>query len=316
MLYNTYIKNYMKKYLILFLLISVFTAKSAYAGALSCSITTGTLCVSPAVVIYRMSSSSNAHAELPSQSTANYNSSVVCCTGVSGLSNACTGVTVPPSSAVVLRLSGATNAHTEENTNSNYTGNNACISVPVGSSITVGYANGTAGVTGTTCTGAGYDTTLGSISSSTNSHVGDPTVYARKICATSSNPPVSGILTSSVFDTGITTGSVGYNSIMWKGTLGGSGQTNGKVRFKFAAETAPTGDNSSIWNYFGVTCNPLAWFETTGPDKPTELPNCAWNNHRYFRYQVQICSTATCLPTDVGIYPSPVVNDVIVNWSP
>lgn len=315
----------MKKYLILFLLISIFTAKSAYAGVLSCSITTGA-CAFPAVVIYRMSSSSNAHAELPNQSAVYYNnnnngnSRVVCCTGVSGLSNACTGVTTPPSSAIVLKLSGATNAHTEENTNSNYTGNNACMSVPVGSSITVGYVNGTAGVDGTAnCTGAGYDTILGSISSSTNSHVGGLADYARKICATASNPPVSGTLTSSVFDTGIVFGgSVGYNSIMWKGILGGPLNDKGHVRFRFAAEASANGDSNSIWRYFGITCNsnPDVWFDTTGPDMPYELPNCGWNNHQFFRYKVQICSNNNSDCTGVGIYPSPIVNDVIVNWSP
>ena len=297
----------MKKYFILILLSVVFVSAPVYAGTLSCTVTTASSCTSGTdTIIYRMSSSSNAHAELPSQSNTHYDSTVVCCSGPVGLSSSCsTGV-----HGVVLRLSGNTNAHGEENnqSNSNYNSHDACLSVPTGGNISIGY--------GTDCTG--YDTTIGSLSSTTNAHIGDPGSYPLKICGTASNPPVSGTLTSAVFDTGIHNGSVGYNSIMWKGTLGGLGLNEGKVRFRFSAEANSTGDNTGTWNYYGVSCNPSpsAWFETSGPNQPTQLPNCYWNNKEFFRYIVQICSNSTCDTSLPGVYPSPVVNDIIVNWSP
>ncbi|HEV2601811.1 MAG TPA: hypothetical protein VGT41_05985, partial [Candidatus Babeliales bacterium] len=118
-------------------------------ATLSCSVTTAVLCTSPSVVIVRMSSTTNAHAELPSQVTANYANSVICCTGVTSLSNTCTN-----SFAIAVKLVSTTNSHVEQNTNSNYS-NNACISAPIGT-MTVAYQD-------TNCTG--YDTTLGSMAS-------------------------------------------------------------------------------------------------------------------------------------------------------
>lgn len=149
------------------MLIATFLAgvalfKVAYAVTLSCTVTTS--CPS-GVVIYRMSGTSNAHAELPSQS--NY-SQLVCCSGVTGLSNSCT---FP--SATAVKLSGLTNAHIEQNTEVNYA-NNACLSVPEGGTVTVGYQS-------SNC--SGFDTTLGSMSATTNAVAGDASAYTTKICA-------------------------------------------------------------------------------------------------------------------------------------
>lgn len=146
------------------------------AGTLSCSVTTS---CSSGVVIWRMSGTSNAHAELPSQS--NY-SHLVCCSGVTGLGNTCSGTY-----ATALKLSGSTNAHSEQSSQNNYA-NSACISVPSGGSVTVAYqANN--------CTG--YDTTLGSMSGITNAHVGDGTAYTIKICATAA---AAGTITTDIVD--------------------------------------------------------------------------------------------------------------------
>ena len=281
---------------------SFFFAPIVYAGTLSCSVTTSAACTG--TVIYRMSGSSNAHAELPSQSTVTYNSNVVCCAGVTGLSNSCTAP-----SATALILSGITNAHSQINTQTGYV-NNACISVPSGGSVSVGYVTDP-----TTCVGAGYDTTLGTINSNTNSHVGNTTAYTTKICATASAGAVllsNGVLTSSVFDTTSSSTSIGYNSIMWKGLLGGAGFNEGKVLFQLAASNLSTGP----WNYYGgATCGALDWFETTGPDSPIELKGTScvsnWNNKRYFRYKVKICSN-DCV---TGGSNTPTINKVIVNWS-
>lgn len=144
----------------------------SFAGTLSCSVTTSASCTG--TVIYRMSGATNAHAELPGQSTAAYNNNVVCCTNVIGLSNSCAGT-----ASTSLKLSSTTNAHAELNTQANYS-NNACISVPPGGAVTVGYQ-------ASNCTG--FDTALGSIQNATNSHVGNVAAYPTKICASASGVP-------------------------------------------------------------------------------------------------------------------------------
>ncbi len=117
----------------------------------------------------------------------------------------------------------------------------------------------------------------------------------------------TGTLTSSIFDTGVV-GGAAYNSIMWKGTLG-TGST-GKVRFQLAASNLSTGP----WNYYsGSTCGALDWFDTTGPDASVEL-KCPtqFNNMRYFRYKVQLCSD-NCTVAGPN---TPTVNDIVVSWAP
>lgn len=120
--------------------------------------------------------------------------------------------------------------------------------------------------------------------------------------------PISGTLTSSVFDTA-NSSSVGYNSIMWKGALG----SEGKVRFQFAASSSPNGP----WNFYGgSTCSSGDWFETSGPNIPVgikEGSGCtgAWNNKRYYKYKVKICSK-DCVTAGLT---SPVVDSIVINWS-
>lgn len=146
-------------------------AGEAAAGTLSCSV--ATTCAG-GVVIWRMYATSNSHAELPSRS--NY-ANLVCCTGVTGLGNSCSGTF-----ATALKLSSTTNAHAEQNTQLNYA-NSACISAPAGGSVTVGYQSSSC------TTPVAYDTTLGSMSTTTNSHVGDSNAYTIKICASASAAP-------------------------------------------------------------------------------------------------------------------------------
>ncbi|MBI5221901.1 MAG: hypothetical protein HY980_00155 [Candidatus Magasanikbacteria bacterium] len=147
----------------------------AYAGTLSCSVTTAAACTG--TVIWRMSGATNAHAELPSQSTAAYASNVVCCSGVTGLGTSCAGTF-----ATALKLSGTTNAHTQQ---TGTYAQSACISVPSGGSVSVGYQS-------TNCTSpTAYDTTLGSMSAADNAHVGDGTAYTTKICGTAAGASAS-----------------------------------------------------------------------------------------------------------------------------
>ena len=162
---------------------------SVEAGSLSCSVTTSAACTD--TVIYRMSSTTNAHAELANQSNVNYDNNVICCTNVIGLGNSCAGTT-----ATALKLSSTTNAHAEQNSQSNYS-DNACISVPTGGSVSIGYQ-------ASNCTG--YDTTLGSMESVTNSHIGDSNAYTTKICGTASGVPQT--LVFSISDNTIGFGSI------------------------------------------------------------------------------------------------------------
>lgn len=159
----------MKKYFLIFTaLVFVGTPFGVAYGALSCSLTTSALC--SGTVVLRLSGSDNAHAELPSQSTAVYDNNVICCSGVTGLGSSCSG-----NYGVIAKLSGVTNAHIEENTQSNY-GQNACLSTPyAGDIITIGYET-------VDCTG--YDTTIASMSGTpTNATSGGPSAYTNKICA-------------------------------------------------------------------------------------------------------------------------------------
>lgn len=147
-------------------------SSSAQAATLSCSLTTAASC--SGTVVLRLSGSTNAHAELPAQTTANYASNVICCTGVTGLGTTCSG-----NYANIVKLSGVTNAHVEQNTQANYA-NNACLSVASGA-VTIAYQ-------ATDCTG--YDTIVASMQKITNSHIGGPAAYTEyKICAKIVVPP-------------------------------------------------------------------------------------------------------------------------------
>lgn len=154
-----------KTIIFVFIFTSSLLANKALAQ-LSCQV--ATTCNSPDVIVLKMSSISNSHAELPTEN--NY-PQLLCCGNIAGLSNSCSN-----NSGVVLRLSSATNAHVEENTQSTpvYNGHNACLSVPSGS-VSIGYQNNN-------CDNLG--TTIASISQSpTNAHIGDATAYSRKVCA-------------------------------------------------------------------------------------------------------------------------------------
>lgn len=167
-------------------ILGIFFVHTVYAGTLSCSV--ATTCPS-GTVIFRMQNTTNAHAELPSQTLY---TQLVCCSGVTGLGTACTGTF-----ATALKLSGTTNAHSEQNSQANYA-NNACISVPSGGSVSVGYQ-------ATNCTG--FDTTLGSMTGTTNAHVGDGTAYTTKICGTAAGGAAQS-LTFSISDN-----TIGFSAI-------------------------------------------------------------------------------------------------------
>lgn len=186
-----------QKILSLFLLVSTIFLPFSYTyAALSCSVTTSAACTG--TIVLRMSGTTNAHAELPSQSTLTYENAVVCCTSPSSIGNSCSG-----NFKTIGRLSSVTNAHIQESSINTY-GSTACISdASVGDTVTIGYQN-------SDC--SGYDTTLLSLSGSTNATVGDATAYNRKVCGTIAStitppppPPdgggggASGVLTGVLF---------------------------------------------------------------------------------------------------------------------
>ena len=156
----------------------------------------------------------------------------------------------------------------------------------------------------------------------TNSGVTTNFVYTNyALVGIESGVPAIGSLDSAVFDTFTTTGALlgpAYNSIMWQGSQNGS---IGKVQFQLATSDCPNGQtnyptcSTGTWSFVGgATCNSSGYYDTTGPDSPVELL-CApvnHNNQRYFRYRVRLCA-ADCLSN--GAF-SPIVNDIIVNWSP
>ncbi|MFA7315310.1 MAG: hypothetical protein WC059_00715 [Candidatus Paceibacterota bacterium] len=191
-------------------------------AALSCSLTTSALC--SGTVVLRLSGSDNAHAELPSQATAVYDSNVICCSGVTGLGNSCSG-----NYGVLAKLSGVTNAHVEENTESNY-GQNACLSsVYAGDIITIGYES-------VDCTG--YDTTVASMSGTpTNAQAGGPSAYTNKICADIFSQAIS----FTVSDNTIGFGSLSSSALRYA-TGDGTGSSTQTEAFNMTVNTnAPYG---------------------------------------------------------------------------
>jgi hypothetical protein len=168
--------------LALTLALGLIVSKTVSAGTLLCAVR-NSACNADEAEIFRMSGTVNAHAQLPSAATY---SNLVCCGGVPNISNSCSGIY-----AVALQLSSASNAHVQQ---SGGYAEKACISVPTGGSISVGYA--------ADCLASGYDTTLASMKSNTNSHVGDPDAYPTKVCVTSVAPTVSISISDGTIDYG------------------------------------------------------------------------------------------------------------------
>ncbi len=121
--------------------------------------------------------------------------------------------------------------------------------------------------------------------------------------------PPYGDLISAVFDLTSQTDGPAYNSVMWKGKLGGASFDQGHVKFQFAASDNSTGP----WNYVGgTTCSISDWYEVEA-GVPIEIA-CYddLNNKRYFRYKVRLCSD-DCI---MGGTETPQVDEVVLSWSP
>ena len=224
------------------LVTGIFFAGTAFAGTLSCVVQSSACGGSYPVEIFEMQNTTNSHAGLPAASYTN----LVCCGGVTGLGNDCSAGT----KAVALKLSGANNAHARQNQLADYAGaNNACISVPSGGTVSVGYQ-------ASNCdTPVKYDTTLASMKATTNSHVGNTTAYTEyKICASAAAGTLSVDIVdaggSPVVSPGITMGAtaLSFTYQTTNGTFGASAQkirvdnTTGNAQWSLslAATAGPT----------------------------------------------------------------------------
>ncbi len=121
--------------------------------------------------------------------------------------------------------------------------------------------------------------------------------------------PPYGDLVSATYDSTANTDGAAYNSIMWKGKLGGASLDKGQVLFQMAASDSTSGP----WNYVGgLTCGSGDWFSTVA-GSPTQV-NCfsSLNNKRYFKYKIRICSDDCVISGN----STPTVDDVVVNYSP
>lgn len=126
--------------------------------------------------------------------------------------------------------------------------------------------------------------------------------------------PATGYAISSTFDTGSVKGAA-FNSIMWRGNPNG-----GAVKLQFAAADCPNGktnppacDDAGSWTFLGSSCLDSDYF-TNAFDVPQELGCFSnFNNKKYFRYKIVLCSDPTCAVSGPN---NPQVDDVIVNWAP
>lgn len=122
--------------------------------------------------------------------------------------------------------------------------------------------------------------------------------------------PETGEIVSPTFDTYAINGA-NFNWIKWKGTkIGGT-----RVRLRLATSNS-SGGPWTFYGEWGGSCGTGLWYEPSDQDVPAEVKYCntTFNNNRYFRYKVQLCSSTACGAP--GGSTSSTVNDVIVNWSP
>lgn len=132
--------------------------------------------------------------------------------------------------------------------------------------------------------------------------------------------PVTAELISSTFDTGRTEGAA-YNYIVWRGSL-----NSGAVKFQLATANCPNGatnpptcDLDVGWGgtktagdgaFLGPDGTPGSYYDPGGPEIAVKIVNQAThNNRRYYRYKM-------LLESNFLRTASPVVEDVVVNWSP
>ncbi len=132
------------------------------------------------------------------------------------------------------------------------------------------------------------------------------------------NDTIEGNLISSTFDTETGTAGAGLNYIVWRGSL-----NTGTVRFQLATANCPNGAtnpptcNSGVgWGgaktsgdgaFVGTDGTAGTFYTMSGPGITARLGS-HHNNKRHFRYRILVLRS--------GANPSPIIEDIIVNWSP
>ncbi len=124
-------------------------------------------------------------------------------------------------------------------------------------------------------------------------------LYSYKVNTTWINNPLIGYLISSTYDSFATSA---VNTIMWNGSLNG-----GSVRFQIASSNTLSGLSDSS-TYLGPDGTSNTYY-TPDPGVPVSINLNNHNNQRYFRYKLWLYS-------DGAKTQSPVVNSVIINYSP
>ncbi len=161
-----------------FLAIPIFVILIVFAipalATLTCEVRLGS-CQSGYADIFKMSNSSDAHAELRNESLYSY---TACCRETYGvtasLGTSCAGTF----NRTILNLSGTTNAHAMLNNESGY---NVAVCINSTNNISFGYD--------TSC--ASYDACIASISGSSNAHVGNCSAYSTLLCVQTRNMTVN-----------------------------------------------------------------------------------------------------------------------------
>lgn len=117
-----------------------------------------------------------------------------------------------------------------------------------------------------------------------------------------------GEVTSVIYNTGNASGTQ-LNSFFWEG----SRETGDAVEFQFASANCSNGAtnsptcNTGTWQYLGPLGTSVTWYIPSGPGVSNTITPGNHKNHQYFRYKIRLESSS-------GI--SPVVNHVVINWSP
>lgn len=106
-------------------------------------------------------------------------------------------------------------------------------------------------------------------------------------------------LDSTTYDTGVPGGAI-INSVMWIGNQ----PSNTFVDFQFAASNSSSGP----WNYATSTSYRVAKCVSASTCSPMKV-DYTLNNNRYFRYRATLTS-------DLAQRATPLISDIIVNWSP
>jgi len=106
----------------------------------------------------------------------------------------------------------------------------------------------------------------------------------------------SGNLISSVFDTGVASGTA-INSIVWQGNK----PADATVKFQIASANASDGP----WSYFGPDGSDTTYYSPSDANISVQANLAYHNNHRYFRYKVFLTKVSD----------NPRVDDIIINWS-